>query len=158
MGGILAAWMGAGRWAFGIGGELTWWYVPLITIPFILLQLETVRRMRVAEKRGRSVGRAVYLSTVVAWLCAMGFGLTVPDRVNGELVSIVSHFVGEESLGMSIALCNPLGIIAFAGITAALIFAIAAGRDPRPSEDELLGDAETIMVAHPLHYWEKESR
>ena len=150
--------MGAGRWAFGIGGELTWWYVPAITIPFILLQLETVRRMSIAEKRGRTIGRAVYLSTAVAWVCAFGFGLTVPDSVNGELVSIVSHFMGEESLGMSIALCNPLGIIAFAGIIAAMIFAIAAGRDPRPSEDELLGDAEMIMVEHPLHSWEKRSR
>lgn len=150
--------MGAGRWAFGLGGELTWWYVPAITIPFIVLQLATLWRMSVAERRGRPVGRAVYLATAVAWICALGFGLTAPDLVNGELVTILSYFAGEEWAGMSIALCNPLGIIAFAGIIAALIFAIAAGRDPRPSEDDLIGDGEVTMVDHPLHSWENESR
>ncbi len=146
--------MGAGRLVFGIGGELTWWYLPLITIPFAILQLATLRRMRIAEDRGRSIGRPVYLSTAVAWVCAIGFGLTVPDVVGGELVSVLSHFAGEQWAGMSIALCNPFGIIAFAGIAAALIFAIAAGRDPRPSEDELLDSAGIdgpTMVEHPLH-------
>jgi len=142
--------MGAGRWAFGVGGELTWWYVPLITIPFLILQLWALRQASVAAGRGRPVGRQFYVATVVAWLCAFGFGFTVPDSVNGELVSIMSRLFGEASLGMSIALCNPFGIIAFSGIIAALIFAIMAGRDPRPSEDDLLGDAEVIMVDHPL--------
>lgn len=142
--------MGAGRWAFGIGGELTWWYVPLITIPYAILQLATLRSMRIAEDRGRSLGRAVYSATVISWLCALGFGLTVPDRVGDELVSILSLFAGEHWSAMSIALCNPFGIIAFATMIAALVFAIVAGRDPRPSEDELIGDGEITMVEHPL--------
>ena len=147
---FLAVWMGAGRWAFGIGGDLTIWFVPLITVPFIVLQLWSLRRARVAADRGRPVGRQFYVATIVAWLCAIGFGFTVPDSVHGELVSVMSLLVGEDALGMSIALCNPFGIIAFSGIIAALIFAIMAGRDPRPSEDDLLGDAEVIMVNHPL--------
>ena len=143
--------MGVGRWAFGIGGELTLWYVPLIAIPFAILQLAVVHRMRVAERRGRPIGRAVYLATAVAWVCALGFGFTVPDVVDGQLVSIFSRLAGESQLSMSIALCNPFGIIAFAGIIAALIFSVVAGRDPRPSEDELLDAAEELaMVEHPL--------
>ena len=127
--------MGAGRWAFGIGGELTLWYVPLIALPFAILQLAVVHRIRVAERRG----------------CAIGFGFTVPDSVDGQLVSIFSLLAGESQLGMSIALCNPFGIIAFAGIIAALIFAAQAARDPRPSEDDLLDAAEQLaMVEHPL--------
>ena len=150
---VFALWMGAGRWAFGAGGELTWWYVPLIALPFALLQLFTVRRIRVAEHRGRRVGRAVYVALALSWLCALGFGLTVPDRVGGELTSVLSLLAGEEWLDMAIALCNPFGIIALTTAVAALIFAIAAGRDPRPTEDELLDaagvDAPT-MVPHPL--------
>ncbi|MCA0380161.1 MAG: hypothetical protein LCH36_12135 [Actinobacteria bacterium] len=147
----LAAWMGVGRWAFGIGGDLTFWYVPLIALPFALLQLAVVHRLRVAERRGRPIGRAVYVAMAVAWVCAIGFGFTVPDSVNGELVSIFSLLAGESQLGMSIALCNPFGIIAFCGIIAALIFAAVAARDPRPSEDDLLDAAEEVaMVEHPL--------
>lgn len=149
----LAAWMGAGRWAFGIGGDLTWWYVPLIALPFAILQLVTLRRMRIAEDRGRAVNRSVYVAMAIAWACAIGFGFTVPDSVDGELVSIFSLLAGESQLSMSIALCNPFGIIAFAAMIASLVFAIAAGRDPRPSEDELLDaaeEAESGMVQHPL--------
>ncbi len=143
--------MGAGRWAFGIGGDLTFWYVPLIALPFALLQLAVVHRLRVAERRGRPIGRAVYVATAIAWVCALGFGFTVPDVVNGEFISIFSLLAGESQLGMSIALCNPFGIIAFCGIIAALIFAVVAARDPRLSEDELLDAAEQVaMVEHPL--------
>ena len=64
---------------------------------------------------------------------------------------VFSLLAGESQLSMSIALCNPFGIIAFAGIIAALIFSVVAGRDPRPSEDELLDAAEELaMVEHPL--------
>src|SRR5690606_1164493 len=122
-------WMGAGRWVFGLGGELTWWYLPLIGVPFIVLQLLTIRRIRIAEDRGRRAGRAPYAALALSWVCALGFGLTVPDLVGGELVSVLSHAAGAEWLGMSIALCNPLGIIALATAGAALGFAIAAGRD-----------------------------
>ena len=143
--------MGVGRWALGIGGGLALWYVRLMAIPLAILQLAVVHRMRIAERRGRPIGRAVYLATAVAWVCALGFGFTVPDVVDGQLVSIFSLLAGESQLSMSIALCNPFGIIAFAGIIAALIFSVVAGRDPRPSEDELLDAAEELaMVEHPL--------
>ena len=152
---LFALWMGLGRWAFGVGGELSWWYLPLIALPFAILQLWTVRCLAKAQRRGRPAGRAPYVALALSWLCAAGFGLTVPDRVDGELISILSHLGGSGWAGMSVALCNPLGIIAFATAIAALAFAHAAGREPRPSEDELLDAAEAAgaehgMVAHPL--------
>lgn len=129
--------MGAGRWVFGIGGELTWWYVPLIAVPFAALQVWAARRLQIAAHRGRRIGRAPFVALMLSWACAVAFGFTVPDLVGGELVSIVSHLAGPESLGMSIALCNPFGILAFATAIAAVAFAAAAGREPRPEEDEL---------------------
>lgn len=147
---VLALWMGLGRWLFGIGGPLTWWYLPLIGAPFALLQLWTIRRIRIARDRGRRVGRAPYVALALSWLCAFSFGLTVPDLVDGELVSILSHLAGADWIGMSVALCNPFGIIAFATTIAALGFALAAGRARRPSEDELLDAAEAGMAPHPL--------
>lgn len=152
----LALWMGAGRWLFGIGGSLTWWYVPLIALPFAILQLWALRRLRIVDDRGRRPGRAPYVALVLSWLCALAFGLTVPDLVDGQLVSIAGHLGGPLWNEMAIALCNPFGIIAFATVIAAIAFAAAAGREPRPSEDDLLDAAEAAggesgMVPHPLH-------
>lgn len=135
---VSALWMGFGRFLFDVGGELTWWYAPLIALPYLILQLLVLQRILVAEKRGRRVPRAPFVALALSWVCALGFGFTVPDLVDGELVSMLSHLGGEQWLGMSIAFCNPLGILAFATSIAALIFAIAAGRDPRPQEDELI--------------------
>jgi len=152
---VLGLWMGFGRWLFGIGGSLTWWYAPLIALPFIVLQLWAVLRLQRAAALGKRIGPAAYLALAASWFCAAGFGLTVPDLVDARLVSILSHLGGAGWEGMSIALCNPLGIIAFATSIAAVAFAHAASRDPRPSEDELLDAAEAAgvaptMVAHPL--------
>ncbi|MGO3147497.1 MAG: hypothetical protein ACTIJ6_07440 [Leucobacter sp.] len=155
----LAAWMSAGRWLFGIGGELTWWYVPTIGLVYAVLLWWVGRRITVTRRRGRRTGRAVWVALILSWVCAIGFGLTVPDLVNGDLVSIVSLAAGSQfSAEMSIALCNPLGIVSFTLAFIALGFAIANGRDPRPDEDAILdaleaeGDADrgTQMVPHPL--------
>jgi len=159
---ILALWMGFGRWLFGIGGHMTWWYAPLIALPFLILQWWTLQRMSVARSRGCRIGRAPIVALVLSWLCALGFGFTAPDIQAGGSAgltgdgsaSILSHLAGPEWIGMSIALCNPLGIIALALSIAALGFAFAAGREPRPEEDELLEAAgqatESGMLPHPL--------
>ncbi|GAA1321559.1 hypothetical protein ACFSWE_12620 [Leucobacter albus] len=155
MGLVLAVWMSAGRWFFGIGGSLTWWYVPAIGLTYAVLLLWVGHRMAVTEQRGRRTGRAVWVALILSWVCAVGFGFTVPDNVGGELDSIISHASGSQfSAEMSIALCNPLGILAFSLAFVALGFAIANGREPRPEEDELLDAAEAAaelrMVEHPL--------
>ncbi|MBK0422256.1 hypothetical protein JD292_09235 [Leucobacter sp. CSA2] len=143
--------MAAGRWLFGIGGSLTWWYAPTIGLIYAALSIWLGARIRITHARGKRTGRATIASTVLTWLCAIGFGLTVPDLAGGQLVSILSLASGSAfSAEMSIALCNPLGIIAFAIIVAALAFAYADARDPKPEEDELDGGGEGGMVAHPL--------
>ncbi|MFT4233304.1 MAG: hypothetical protein QM606_11090 [Leucobacter sp.] len=145
----LALWMAAGRWAFGIGGSLTWWYLPTIGLLFAWLQLWIARRLRVTRDRGRRTRRRTIVALVLAWLCAVAFGLTVPDLTADGLVSILSLWAGSAfSAEMSIALCNPLGIIAFALAIAALAFAYADARDPTPEEDE--GFDEVPMMPHPL--------
>lgn len=154
MGLVLAVWMSAGRWFFGIGGSLTWWYVPAIGLTYAVLMLWIAHRMAVTEQRGRRLGRSVWVTLALSWACAIGFGLTVPDNVNGQLDSIISAASGSQfSAEMSIALCNPLGIIAFALAFFSLGIAIANGKDPKPEEDELFEDADagaTQMVPHPL--------
>lgn len=150
---VMAAWMSAGRWLFDLGGSLTVWFVPAIGLTYALIMLWLAQRITITRRRGRRTGRAVYVSLILSWACAIGFGFTVPDRVNGELVSILSSVSGSDfSVDMSIALCNPLGIIAFTLAFIAVGFAIANGRDPRPEEDELFDDDSTDggMVPHPL--------
>lgn len=148
-----ALWMSLAPGLFGILGDLRWWYFALLSVPMLALQSLVLWRVRVAQRRVlRPVGRAVYVALALSWLCALGFGLTVPERVGGELISVAGHLGGHLWNEMAIALCNPLGIIAFATAVAALIFALAAGREARLSEDELLdaAEAEQGMVPHPL--------
>ena len=151
---VLALWMAAGRWLFGIGGSLTWWYLPTIGLVFIWLQVWQARRLRVTASRGRRTSRSTIVTLILAWVCAIGFGLTVPDRVGDDLVSILSLAGGSAfSAEMSLALCNPFGILAFTLAIASLAFAYADARDPKPEEDEHLDehpDGGTAMMAHPL--------
>lgn len=151
---VLALWMAVGRWAYGIGGSLTWWYLPTIGLVFIWLQVWQARRLRVTASRGRRTSRSTIVTLILAWICAIGFGLTAPDRVGDELVSILSLAAGSDfSAEMSLALCNPLGILTFTLAIASLAFTYSDARDPKPEEDEHLDehpDAGTGMVAHPL--------
>ena len=143
IGGVLALWMAAGRWLFGIGGDLTWWYLPTIGLVFMGLQVWQARRLGVTASRGRRTSRSTIVSLILAWLCAVGFGLTVPDRVGDDLVSILSLATGSDfSVEMSIALCNPLGILAFALAIASLAFTYADAREPKPEEDDLIAERE----------------
>ncbi|MFV0432707.1 MAG: hypothetical protein ACK5LO_01805 [Leucobacter sp.] len=146
---VLALWMSVGRWAFGIGGSLTWWYLPTIGLVYAALQIWLARRLRATRDRNRRTSRSTIVSLILSWVCAVGFGLTVPDLVDGGLVSILSLASGSAfSAEMSIALCNPLGILAFTLAIAALGFAFADARDPKPEEDE--PDGPTEMAPHPL--------
>ncbi|WP_336660407.1 hypothetical protein [Leucobacter sp. USHLN153] len=149
---VLALWMAVGRWPFGIGGSLTWWYVPTIGLLFAVLHLWLARRLRVTARKGRRTSRSTIVSLILAWLCAIGFGLTVPDRVGDDLISILSLAAGSSfSAEMSLALCNPFGILAFALLIAAIAFSFADARDPKPEEDEYLDDAgPSAPLPHPL--------
>ena len=142
----MALWMGAGRSLFGIGGELTGWYLMLIAAPYVLLHLLATFRFSVAERRGRPLKRAALGTIWLSWACAIGFGFTVPDLIDGEFVTIVGKFGGPVAQEMAIALCNPFGIMAFALIIASIAFAIASGMPPRPDEDAILDAAEAAAA------------
>lgn len=148
LGVVLALWMSAGRWLFGIGGNLTWWYVPTIGLTYILLHVWLARRMRITATKGKRASRGMIVSLVLSWVNAIAFGITVPDRHDGQLTTIISHFAGDAWLEMAIALCNPFGIIAFTLVGTAIGFAISDSRDPKPEEDEASGPIE--MVPHPF--------
>ncbi|MBP1326873.1 hypothetical protein JOF28_002105 [Leucobacter exalbidus] len=149
MGVLMAAWMTLGRWAFGLGGELTWWYLPTIGLGYIAVSYWLARRIAVTRARGRRIGRATVVTQILSWACAIGFGFTVPDLVAGQLQSILSHAAGSAFLAeMSIALCNPLGIVSFGFLGAAIAFAYADARDPKPEVEEYAGEGE--MMRHPL--------
>ncbi|QIM17253.1 hypothetical protein G7067_01210 [Leucobacter insecticola] len=141
--------MTASHWLFGIGGPLTWWYVPTIGVTFAAVHIWLARRIGITHKRERRTGRSTIVTLSLSWASAIGFGLTVPNSVNGDLVSILSLASGTSfSAEMSIALCNPLGIVAFTLAGASLVFAYADARDPKPEEDEDFD--ETPLVPHPL--------
>lgn len=148
---ILAAWMSAGRWLFGLGGSYTVWYVVGIGVTYAALMWWVGNRMDNTTNRGKSLKRSTWVTLALSWVCAIGFGFMVPDRVNDELTSIISNAAGSQfSAEMSIALCNPMGIIAFALAFFALGIAMASGKDPRPEEDDEEYVGEGGMVRHPL--------
>lgn len=145
---VMAVWMTLGRHAFGLGGSLTWWYLPTIGVGYAWLQLWAARRIRLTREKGRRTRPRSYVTQLLSWLCAIAFGFTVPDRVGDSLVSIVGAYGGPGWNEMSIALCNPFGILAFTLAIAGVAFAAADGRDPAPEEDEIESSQE--MVEHPL--------
>lgn len=153
--------MGLSHWVFGIGAELSWWYFGLIAIPYLVLQLWAVWRLKIAVDRGRRIGRAPYVAQALSWACAIGFGFTSPNMTAGaeagltgeQMTSVLSHLAGNDWIGMSIALCNPFGIIAMSTAIFALVFAYTTGRPPRTEEDEQRDleafATESGMVPHP---------
>jgi len=149
IGGLLALWMSAGRWVFGIGGSLTWWYVPTIGLLYAGLCIWIAARVRITRERGRRTGRSTIVSLVLSWVCAVGFGFAVPDRTEDGLASIIGHLAGS-AFGdeMAIALCNPLGIVAFTLAIFALAFAHVDARDPKPEIEEYEGEGQ--VPTHPL--------
>lgn len=142
---VLALWMCAGRWLFGIGGWLTWWYLPTIGLTYVLCHMWVARRMKLAKAKGRSWSRGTIVSLILSWVCAIAFGIMVPDNHNGELITIIDHLGGIAWREMAIALCNPFGIIAITLIGSAVGFAIADSRDPRPEFEEPEGPVQMVF-------------
>lgn len=146
---IMALWMSAGRWLFGTGGSLTWWYVPSIGLVYALCTYWLVHRMNIVRAKGHRFSRATFVTLAGSWVCAIGFGFMVPDYAGGQLHSIISYYAGSAfSTEMTIALCNPAGIIAFALLGASIVFAYADAREKIAPEDEVY-EGEGQMSPHP---------
>lgn len=146
---LLAAWMSAGAWALGLGGELMKWYLPTIGLAVAVLAVLAGRNIARTRRNGFRTGRATIVSLALFWATGIGFGLTVPELRDGELTSVLSHLAGPETLGMSIGICNPLGIVAIVLAGFAVGFSAHDARGPKPEEPEDVDDAPR-MVPHPL--------
>ncbi|MGJ0204326.1 hypothetical protein [Leucobacter sp. gxy201] len=146
---LLALWMSIGRWPFGIMGPLSLWFVATIGFAYAALQIWLAHRLVVTKRLGKRNRRSVTVTLILSWACAIGFGFTAPESTPDGLVSLLGHWSGSAfSSEMSIALCNPLGIIAFVLVIFAIGIAYADVRE-RVEEDEYLDDAPQ-MVRHPL--------
>lgn len=142
---ILAVWMTAGHWFFGLGGWLTWWYAPTIGLTYIGCHIWVMRRMRLTREKDYRTSRGTIVSLALSWLCAILFGFMVPNMHNGELVTLFDAAAGAEYQGLAIGLCNALGIIALALLGSAVGFSIADSRDPRPEMEEPEGPIEMVF-------------
>lgn len=126
---LVALWVVAGRLLFGVSG-------PMVAILgyslgpalFILLLIAGVKTTANAF-RSRPAGAPAKTCALLlaAWLAAIGFGFTVPD-FGGNGGSAMSALAGEAALGMSTALCNPLGIIS---VGLAITVAVTSWRDAK---------------------------
>ncbi|TAM70425.1 MAG: hypothetical protein EPN48_03225 [Microbacteriaceae bacterium] len=135
VGGLLvAAWIGVGRFPFGIAGSLTPLYV-FIALIILGLQAATGR----ALIRGARAGYAARGWTIAIVLCSWAFGilcgLTLPDATPSGLQTIVSGS-HEPGLGIAIGVTNPAGMICAILSVAAVILAYRDARGGRPVYDE----------------------
>ena len=146
---ILALWMTLGRVSFGLVGPVAAWLGPTLGLAFVWLWTWAARRMTRTVGRGYRVRPRTWVALALSAACAIAFGLTAPEFSDGAFRTLMGELGGAGANEMSIALCNPFGIIAIACAVAAAAFAAADGRDPRPEEDEDLLD-EPGMVRHPL--------
>ncbi|NKX55639.1 hypothetical protein [Arthrobacter mobilis] len=126
---LVPLWAAAGRVLFGIGGQLTVLLAfTLGPVLLILLLLAGVRTTATAAKY-RPFAAPADTSAVLAgaWLAALGFGFTVPD-FGARGGSVMSRLLGDSALGLSTALCNPLGILSLGLAIAAVVLAYRDAR------------------------------
>ena len=131
----VAAWMAVGRSLFGAGGDM----VPVFT--FTILPTYAILQFVVAffVLRIGLDGTRLHIRTLVflllSWLVGFGFGLMVPDTVDGTVVSAFSQlFTGQDTkiaLDFAIGFSNPLGIISFALTVVAGVLAWVDSRGRR---------------------------
>ncbi|AUI50465.1 hypothetical protein AC20117_06135 [Arthrobacter crystallopoietes] len=112
---LVPVWVVAGRVLFGISGPmvsiLAFTLGPVLLLLLLFAGVKTVANAVRVRPFGAPLKTSALL--VTTYLVAFGFGFTVPDfGENGG--SILTALAGESALGMSIALCNPLGIISIA--------------------------------------------
>ena len=149
LGTLLGAWMAGSTLLLGLGSDLNWWYLP-IGVAYVIVSLIAAGYVRKTARNGFPLHRLTSVFAAMSWICALAFGITVPGRNGDRLDSLLSLWLGGDVWReISIALCNPFAILAFACAITAAAFAAVSSREPRPEEDE--GMDEVRMVEHPLH-------
>lgn len=147
---LLALWLSAGRFLFGIGGSLTLWYLPTIGLVYVAAHVWIAERMTLTKKLGRRSSRATKVSLISSWATAIVTGFLIPDFHEGVLTSIASHYTGSDTaLEMAIALSNTIGIISITLMGTAVGFAINDSRTTKSYvEEEPEGPIK--ITHHPL--------
>jgi len=139
--GVLAAlWVVLGRGLFGPLGSLTVIYALILGLPILVLHALIARALARTARAGFVTRRATWLTVATAWLCFTVLGLTIPDRIDGVLHTLVTGSQ-QPGLGLAIGIANPMGIIGIGLCVASLILAVSDSRGPRKSEDEILDEA-----------------
>lgn len=126
---LVALWVAGGRVLFGVSGQLTMLLaLTLAPVLLVLLLLAGVRTTATAAHY-RPFAASARSSAVLAcaWLASLGFGFTVPE-FGPHGGSVMSRLFGEAALGMSTALCNPLGISSVGLAVAAVVLAYQDSR------------------------------
>ncbi|WP_224760796.1 hypothetical protein [Salinibacterium sp. ZJ450] len=131
---LLAAWVVAGRFLFGAGGDLTPLYLLLGILIVVLHAFIGLALLKTAQGGHRTRGSTVG-TLVGAWVCGILLGLTIPDITPIGLQTVITG-VTEPGRGIAIGLANPAGIIMIALMIASLVLANQDARGPRPSDDD----------------------
>lgn len=131
---LMAAWIGFGRAAFGIGGEFVLVYTLLAGTVIAALNIAAGRYIAKTKRNGFSTQARTVVALIVAWFGAVMFGLTVADFKDGALHSVIGLLGDAGLLGISIGLSNLFGIMTLGGSIAAVVFSRLDSRGPKPEE------------------------
>ena len=144
---LLAAWMGFGRLAFGVGGEFVLAYTLTLSVVIATLNIFTGLKLRQAKRIGHRIHPQTIVALSLAWVGGIGFGFTVADANANGLNSVMGALGGEQVYGLAIGLSNLFGIMALGGSIAALVFARLDVRGPKP--EEVPDDVEFVKPLPP---------
>ena len=135
LGCALGTWMAYGTVLFGLGSQLNLWYTP-IALVYIIAVLLLQRTLARGSRARRRAGRATWVCFALACVSALAFGFTVPCMQSEQLESITSVWFGEVWREMSIALCNPFGVLALVFVWIAFGIAAVRCRENTPGADD----------------------
>lgn len=133
---VIALWIVAGRFLFGIGGELTLVYL-LIGALIATLHAFVARAVMRVREHGFTLRPSTRGILFASWGCGLLLGLTIPDLTPEGLQTILTGAT-QPWLEVAIGVANPAGILAIAFSITALVLANQDAHGPRPHEDDLL--------------------
>lgn len=131
---LMAAWMGFGRLAFGVGGEFVVAYTLTLSVAIATINIFTGLKLRQVLGSNHRIHPQTVVALSIAWIGGLGFGFTVADANADGLNSVMGLLGGESVYGLAIGLSNLFGIMALGGSIAALVFSRFDVRGPKPEE------------------------
>lgn len=135
LGGLLvAAWIGVGRFPFGVAGSLTPLYV-FIGLIVAGLQVATGRALIRGARAGYQAHGWTIAIVLSSWAFGILCGLTLPDATPAGMQTILTG-AQEPGLGIAIGVTNPAGMICVILSVAAVILAYRDARGGRPIYDQ----------------------